>query len=148
MNAPVKQYGLKQQQGYGLLQWILILLIASFFLLIGFRTIPLYTENQFVVTGLKSLVKADENLSEMTDGEIRKRMENFYMVNNVRSEGPQKNIEIERENDQVLVTIDYEAKAILFEDQPFVGTVSIVVSFKNHLHSDRVHECCKPLKSK
>ncbi len=84
----------------------------------------------------------------MTDGEIRKRMENFYMVNNVRSEGPQKNIEIERENDQVLVTIDYEAKAILFEDQPFVGTVSIVVSFKNHLHSDRVHECCKPLKSK
>ncbi len=61
MNAPVKQYGLKQQQGYGLLQWILILLIASFFLLIGFRTIPLYTENQFVVTGLKSLVKVDEN---------------------------------------------------------------------------------------
>lgn len=136
----------KKQLGYGLIEWILILLIAAFFLLLGFRVIPIYTENQYVVAGLKDLVKVDENLSEMTDAEIRKRMDNFYMINNVRSEGPTE-IEIEREDDHVVVKIDYDGKARLFTDQPLLGTVDIVVSFQNHLDSERPHECCKPLKA-
>ncbi|MBK8188608.1 MAG: DUF4845 domain-containing protein [Cellvibrio sp.] len=148
MKNNLKEMAWKNQKGMGALQWILVLLIAAFFLLLGFRVIPLYTENQYVIAGLKSLVKADENIIDMTDAEINKRMDNFYNLNNVQSDGPRQNIEIEREDSRVLITIDYEGKAVLFEDQPVVGTVSIVISFKNHLDSDRVHECCKPLKSK
>lgn len=146
MSHPRKMM-LKNQKGLGALQWILILVIASFFLLLGFRVVPLYAENQYVVAGLKDLIKIDEKLSELTDGEIYKRMENFYVINGVRGDGP-KNIVIEREEDDVLVKIDYDASASIFTDQPFLGTVDIVVHFKNHLDSRYPRECCTPIKDK
>jgi hypothetical protein len=138
---------LKTQKGYALWQWMFILLIAAFVLLLLFRTIPLYAENQYIVAGLKDLVKVDDNLSEMTDAEIRKRMDNYYLINNVRSQKAS-DIEIEREDNHVVVKIDYEAKANLFTDQPLLGTVDIVITFKNHLDSERPRECCKPLEAK
>lgn len=138
---------LTNQKGYALWQWMFFLLIAAFFLLLLFRTVPLYTENQYIVAGLKDLVKADENLTELSDAEIRKRMGNYYLVNNVRSQ-KESDIEIEREDNRVVVKIDYEARTNLFTDQPLIGTVDIVVTFQNHLDSNRVRECCKPLKAK
>lgn len=132
--------------GYSVIEWILIMLVVAFFMLIGFRVIPLYTENQYIVSGLRDLVKADESLLEMTDAEIFKRMENFYTINYVKTEGA-KNIVIERDDNRVVVKIDYEAKTRLFTDQPFIGTVDISVSFTNHLDSNAIRECCKPLKA-
>lgn len=147
MNVLQKKSSWKKQTGYAMWQWIFFLLIAAFFMLLAFRLIPLYTENQFIKAGLKDLVKLDENLLEMTDAEIRKRMDNYYMVNNVRTQ-KSSDIEIEREDDHVVVMIDYEAKANLFADQPLLGTVDLVVTFKNHLDSRSVRECCEPLKDK
>lgn len=132
-----------RQQGYGLLEWLFILLVLAFILLVGFRVVPLYSENQFIVAGLKDLVKVDENLSDMSDAEIRKKMESFYAINGVRSEGAQE-IEIEREDNKVLVKIEYDAEVNLFTDQPVIGTVKIVIPFRNHLNSESPGQCCKP----
>jgi hypothetical protein len=145
MKSNLKELAWKNQKGMGALQWILVLLIVAFFALLAFRVVPLYTENQYVVAGLKSLVNLDEKLTELSDSEIRKRMENFYTINYVKSEGAQQ-IVIEREDDHVLVKIDYSASANIFTNQPFLGTVDIVVHFKNHLDSDAPRECCTPLK--
>lgn len=147
MNIPPKIFNWKMQKGYAMWQWVFFLLIAAFFMLLAFRLIPLYTENQFIKAGLKDLVKLDENLLEMTDAEIRKRMDNYYLVNNVRTQ-KSSDIEIDRDDDRVVVMIDYEAKANLFTDQPLLGTVDLVVTFKNHLDSRSVRECCEPLKDK
>lgn len=147
MNVLQKNSSWKKQTGYAMWQWIFFLLIAAFFMLLAFRLIPLYTENQFIKAGLKDLVKLDENLLEMTDAEIRKRMDNYYLVNNVRTQ-KSSDIEIDRDDDHVVVMIDYEAKANLFTDQPLLGTVDLVVTFKNHLDSRSVRECCEPLKDK
>jgi hypothetical protein len=135
-----------RQQGYGLLEWLFILLVLAFIMLIGFRVVPLYSENQYIVAGLKDLVKVDENLNDMTDAEILKKMENFYSINGVRSEAAQ-DIEIEREEDKVLVKVDYDAEVNLFTDQPVIGTVKIVIPFRNHLDSEFPGQCCKPQKS-
>lgn len=145
MMSNLKELAWKNQKGMGALQWILVLLIVAFFALLAFRVVPLYTENQYVVAGLKNLVNLDEKLTELSDSEIHKRMENFYTINYVKSEGAQK-IVIEREDDHVLVKIDYSASANIFTNQPFLGTVDIVVHFKNHLDSDAPRECCAPLK--
>ncbi len=147
MKVLQKNSSWKKQAGYAMWQWIFFLLIAAFFMLLAFRLIPLYTENQFIKAGLKDLVKLDENLLEMTDAEIRKRMDNYYLVNNVRTQ-KSSDIEIDRDDDHVVVMIDYEAKANLFTDQPLLGTVDLVVTFKNHLDSRSVRECCEPLKDK
>ena len=129
---------LKHQRGLGMLQWALVLAIAGFFLLFAFKVIPLYAENRYVESALRSLEGSGEKLEQMTDAEISKKLNNFYMVNNVRSEGPTKNIKVERESEKAIVTVDYETRVPLF------WNIDLVLSFQNHLDSTRPGQCCKP----
>jgi len=136
---------IKHQRGLGMLQWALVIAIAGFFLLFAFKVVPLYAENRYVEVALRSLENGGEKLEQMTDSEIKKKLNNFYMLNNVRSEGPTKNIKIARESEKALVTVDYETRVPLF------WNIDLVLSFQNHLDSTRPGQCCKPpaiLKSK
>jgi hypothetical protein len=129
---------IKCQRGLGMLQWALVIAIAGFFLLFAFKVIPLYAENRYVESALRSLESGGEKLENMTDAEIKKKLDNFYMINNVRSEGPTKNIKIDRRSEDLLITIDYETRTPLFYN------IDLVVSFQNHLDSARPGQCCKP----
>lgn len=129
---------IKHQRGLGMLQWALVIGIAGFFILFAFKVIPLYAENRYVESALRSLEAGGEKLEQMTDGEINKKLNNFYMINNVRSEGPTKNIKIVRESEKVLVKVDYETRVPLFYN------IDLVLSFQNHLDSTRPGQCCKP----
>ena len=129
---------IKYQRGMGMLQFALVLIVAGFFLLFAFKVVPMYAENRYVEVALRSLVEGGNTLEEMTNAEVNSKLNNFYMVNNVRSEGPTKNIKIDRSNEKVLVTIDYETRTNLF------WNIDLVVFFNNHLDSSRPHECCKP----
>jgi len=129
---------ISKQRGLGMLQWALVIAVVGFFMLFAFKVVPMYAENRYVTSALTSLVEPGGKLEEMTNQEIMKKMGNFYMINNVRSEGPAKNIKIDRTNNRVLVTVDYETRT------NFVANIDVVVSFKNHLDSTRPHECCKP----
>lgn len=129
---------IKHQRGMGMLQWALVIAIAGFFLLFAFKVVPLYAENRYVEAALRSLENGGEKLEQMTDAEITKKLNNFYMINNVRSEGPTKNIKIEREREKAVVTVDYETRVPLFYN------IDLVLSFQNHLDSSRPGQCCKP----
>lgn len=129
---------IKRQRGMGMLQWALVLAIAGFFLLFAFKVVPLYAENRYVESALRSLENGGEKLEQMTDAEITKKLNNFYMINNVRSEGPTKNIKIERESEKAVVTVDYETRVPLFYN------IDLVLDFQNHLDSTRPGQCCKP----
>lgn len=129
---------LKKQQGLGMLGWLVVLAVAGFFLLCAFKIIPLYAENRYVVSGLKALVEPGTKLEDMTTAEIKKKMGNFYMINNVRSKDAQ-NIVVDRAANRVVVKIDYEARVNLFYN------LDVVVDFKNHLDSTAPHQCCKPV---
>lgn len=129
---------IKHQRGLGMLQWALVIAIAGFFVLFAFKVIPLYAENRYVESALRSLEAGGEKLEQMTDAEIAKKLNNFYMINNVRSEGPTKNIKVERESEKALVTVDYETRVPLF------WNIDLVLSFENHLDSTRPGQCCKP----
>jgi len=130
---------IKNQRGLGMLQWALVIAIAGFFLLFAFKVIPLYAENRYVESALRSLETGGEKLEQMTDTEIKSKLNNFYMINNVRSEGPTANIKIERESEKAVVTVDYETRVPLF------WNIDLVVSFQNHLDSTRPGQCCKPV---
>lgn len=129
---------IKHQRGLGMLQWALVIAVAGFFLLFAFKVVPLYAENRYVESALRSLGTGGEKVGEMTDAEIRKKLGNFYMINNVRSEGPTKNIKIDRRSEDLLITIDYETRVPLFYN------IDLVLSFQNHLDSARPGQCCKP----
>lgn len=129
---------IKHQRGMGMLQWALVIAIAGFFMLFAFKVVPLYAENRYVESALRSLENGGEKLEQMTDAEITKKLNNFYMINNVRSEGPTKNIKIERESEKAVVTVDYETRVAFF------WNIDLVLSFQNHLDSTRPGQCCKP----
>lgn len=128
---------IKHQRGLGMLQWVLVIAVAGFFLLFAFKAIPLYAENRYVESALRSLENGGEKFEQMTDAEISKKITSFYVINNVRSEGPN-NIKILRESDKAIVTIDYETRVPLFYN------IDLVLSFQNHLDSTRPGQCCKP----
>ncbi len=128
----------KKQQGLGMLGWLVVISVAGFFLLCAFKIIPLYAENRYVISGLKALVEPGSRLEDMSTAEIKKKMGNFYMINNVRSKEAQ-NIVVERDAKRVLVKVDYEARVNLFYN------LDVVVDFKNHLDSTVPHQCCKPV---
>lgn len=132
---------LARQRGMGLFQWLVVLAAAGFFLMFAFKVVPLYAENKYVISALRSIQDSGDRLSDMSDSEIRKKLENFYMINNVRSDGPTENIEIYRSHERILVTVDYETRV------PFLWNIDLVLTFENHLNSNHVELCCSPLPS-
>lgn len=137
LNSIPRIKSLKQQAGLTMVSWIFVLAVVAFCGMFGFAVVPMYAENIYVEKALKSLVEPGGNLAEMSDSEIRKRLLNFYLVNNVRSEGAQ-NIVIDRKSKALLVTIDYENRTNLFYN------IDVVTSFQNHLDADDPKSCCKP----
>lgn len=130
---------LARQRGMGLFQWVAVLAIAGFFMLFAFRIVPLYAENRYVIAALRSMEDGGTKVSDMTDAEIRKKLTNFYMINNVRSEGPTQNIQIDRTDQKVMIMIDYETRV------NFIYNIDLVLKFQNHLDSTHVNLCCDPL---
>jgi hypothetical protein len=130
---------IKHQRGLGMLQWALVIGVAGFFLLFAFKVVPLYAENRYVESALRSLETGADKLDEMTNAEITSKINKFYTINNVRSLGPVENIKIDRESERILVTVDYETRVPLFYN------IDLVLSFQNHLDSTRPGQCCKPL---
>lgn len=129
--------GLQQQRGLTMISWVLVLAILAFCGMFGFAVVPMYAENMYVVKALQSLAEPGANLNDMSDAEIKKRLQTFYMINNVRSDGPQ-NIVVDRKSKSLLVTIDYENRTNLFYN------IDLVTSFQNHLDAEHPKLCCKP----
>lgn len=132
---------LQQQQGLTLISWIFVAAILAFCGMFAFSVVPMYAENRYVEQALKSLADPNEHVAEMTDSEIKKKIQNFYLVNNVRSEGPQ-NIVIDRKSKNLLVTIDFEIRSNLFYN------IDVVTSFQNHLDGDHPDLCCRVVAEK
>lgn len=130
----------RHQGGWSMIQIGLFIGVLGFFLLFGFKTIPQYAENRYVESGLRALAGGGK-LEDMTDAEIKSKMDKFYLLNNVRSEGPSKSLKIERTNEKVLVTTDYETRV------PFFYNIDLVFVFQNHLDSTRPGQCCSPAPS-
>ena len=122
----------------GMIQLMVVILVCAFCGIFAFKVVPLYAENRYIISGLKELVDPGAKLEQMSDAEIKKKMNNFYTVNNVRGEEAQ-NIVIDRSVNQVVVKIDYEARA------PFFANIDLIVSFQNHLDSANPAMCCTPL---
>lgn len=129
---------LRKQRGMGLWDTLLIILVCVFIGKFAFAVIPMYTENRYITTGLKELAATSgKSLQKMTDSEIRRNMEDFYMINNVTSEESKK-IVIERKSGGLVVKVDYEARANFF------ANIDLVLRFANHLDAELPDLCCKP----
>ncbi len=129
---------LKQRQyGMSMSGWLFVILVLGITFTIVAKLAPLYAENRYVVEALKSLGETPNGFESMTNREIEQKIYKFYTINGVRSEGAA-NIEIDRQTNKVLVSVNYEVRVPMFYN------VDAVVSFNNVLDSKFPGECCSP----
>ncbi len=118
-----------KQQGLSMIGWLVVLAVAGILLLAAFRLAPLYIDNSFVKASLNSLEK--ENAIELTSGGIRRKVSNYFTINNVRDVSA-KDIKITREKGRLIVTLDYERRV------NFIANIDFVVVFNNMYDSAAV----------
>ena len=111
-----------KQQGLSALGILLVLTIAGFFLTIATTIGPLYLDNSFVNAALQSL--SSEPIHKLSDGKIRRRLQDSFTVNNVRDVNAKDTV-IERKKTATTVSLDYERRI------NFLANVDIVVVFEN-----------------
>ncbi len=131
----------RSQLGMTYLGMLVVLMSVGGVLWVGFKIVPPYFNNTYVVAALSSLAEfenTDEGLEGVTNGDIRRKLENFFIVNNIRDLSVN-DIEIDRQRNKFLVNINYEVR------QQFIENIDIVISFKNQFDSSRPHECCDPV---
>lgn len=130
----------QSQRGISTLGFVFVVLVAVAVLFTAFKVVPVYAENRYITSALKSLARNNNDLFSMSPSEIRSQLTKFYTVNNVRTEG-RRNIDIDKRASKVLITIAYEERI------PFIHNIELVFTFNNQLDSSAPERCCKPLES-
>ena len=111
-----------KQQGLSALGLLLVLAIGGFFLTIATRVGPLFLDNSFVNAALQSL--ENESVHTLTDRQIRRKLSDYFTVNNVRDVSV-KDLVIERKKTATTLRLDYERRI------NFLANVDVVVVFEN-----------------
>jgi hypothetical protein len=129
------------QQGMTSIGWLLVVLVAGFFLTCAFKMGPAYVDNLYIQDALKSLTEfenTDGGYAGMSDSDIKTHLSSYFNINNIRSDASKK-LDVQRKNDKVWVNINYEVRAPLFYN------VDVVMTFKNQFDTSRPADCCKPV---
>ncbi len=133
----VQVKGLKKQRGLSSLGWLMAIAAVGFVLTCSFKMGPVYLDNRFVIGALQSLADSESELKQLSNGAIRAKLSKMFQINNIRGDVT-KQVKIVREQNRVLVNIDYETRVKLFYN------IDVVMTFNNQLDSSRPGECCKP----
>lgn len=112
----------KSQLGISSLGLLVVLALAGLGLLSAFKLGPLYLDNYFIRGAINSMAK--ENIDEMSEGQIRRKLSDYFTVNNIRDVDT-KAIKVERDKKGTRIILNYEKRV------DFLGNVDVVVSFEN-----------------
>ncbi|WP_413662744.1 DUF4845 domain-containing protein [Microbulbifer sp. ANSA003] len=128
---------LQQQRGMSYWGWLLIIAMLGFALTCVSKMAPAYVDARYVNEGLKTLGQ-NPNLEDMTTGQIKKELNRFFLVNNVRGE-PTKSVQVVRGAKGSVVSINYELR------QPLIYNVDVVMKFNKQLDTAKPELCCDAL---
>lgn len=112
---------LKRQQGMTGISWLIVLGMIAFFVSLGLRLFPIYSENFNVVSSLNSL-KDEPHITKKSKGDIKRLILNRFQINDVKNAG-RNNIEVIKRKGVLTVTVEYDVRTKWF------GALSIIVDF-------------------
>lgn len=117
-----------KQTGLSSIGLLMILCIASFFLLCAFKLGPHYIDSYFVDASLDKV--RDEGMVNMTNHQIREKITKHFTIDGIRDVDI-RDIKIDREKDRVTLTLEYEKR---FQ---FLGNADVVLRFNHLIDSDQ-----------
>ena len=116
---------LRKQQGLTFISWLVILVVAGFFVMVGIKITPVYLEHFAVRKSLESL-RNEPLISRKPLTEIRKMLMRRLDMNNIRHLGKDQ-IQFTRSGGVTKITISYE------ERKPVVGNMALIMTFEDSI---------------
>jgi hypothetical protein len=116
---------MRKQEGLTFISWMVILIVAGFFIMVGLKITPVYLEHFAVKKSLESL-KDEPLLGRKTIREIRTSLMRRFDMNSVY--GMKKDeVIIKRSGGMTHITVKYE------ERRPIVSNLAIVITFEDSI---------------
>lgn len=106
------------QSGLTLTSFLIVLCVVGFFIYIGMKLFPVYTEYYSVVVDMKGLA-AEPDVKKMSPEQVRDRLSRRFSMSYVESVKPE-NVKITRK-DGYQLTVAYEVRRNLIYNLDFVA---------------------------
>jgi len=111
---------MKRQAGVSLIGMLIVASFAAFLLLLGFRSVPAYSE-YFAIKKILNAV-AGEASNDTTVAQLRKSFEKRAYIDYVESVGPA-DLVVTKEGGKVVLSVEYERRV------PVVANISLLFAF-------------------
>lgn len=97
------------QSGLTLMSFLIVLIVAGFFIYVGMKLFPIYNEYHSVVTNMKGLA-AEAGVRQFTEPQIRERLRRRFDISYIDSVKPQHIKVVRQGNQSHSVQIAYEVR--------------------------------------
>lgn len=116
------------QQGMGMGQIMLLLMVIGFGATVAVNVVPVYIDNNTVASALQSIQEgyAGRDINDISDADIQRKLSSYFQVNMVSKEIEQSTY-VAREKDEVKLVADYEIRKHL------MGNIDLVMVFENEV---------------
>lgn len=112
----------RQRGASGLVMLVMVLFFGSLLTLL-LKLGPAYMDDYTIQEALEGL-DGTEGLSDMGPAQVRTLINKRLSVNNVRTLNPE-NIKIDKDNDKILIVVDYDVRT------PVVSNIDAVMHFEH-----------------
>lgn len=106
------------QRGAGMMMWMIILASVGFFVLIGLKVVPMYSEFNGVMRSVSKLTGPDSKNMSKEDLQ-RKLLDLLYKVGDVRtisSENFKEHFQFKQVSDDKFIVVNYYREAPIFKN--------------------------------
>jgi hypothetical protein len=117
------------QRGAGMMMWMIILSSVGFFVLIGLKVIPMYSEFNGVMRSVNQLKSADAKNMSKEDIQ-RKTLDLLYKVGDVRSinaDNFKEHFQFKQVSDDKFLVVSY------FREAPIFKNIFVTVKFNEEV---------------
>ena len=114
------------QRGLTLIGFLIVLIIAAFFVFIIMKLFPVYSEYYAVRTSLKAL-QQEPGIASKSPEEVRELLNRKWYISYVKTP-TQKNVKVTRRGGDYIVNVAYERRGNLLYNLDYIATFDKTVS--------------------
>ena len=121
----IRAKSIEAQAGFSKFGLLMMFIMIVAFLTFGLKVVPLYVDHNLITGVCEELIENGE-AANMTTSEVRQRVSNTLRINNV-TDFDLSSITVRKENDQAIITIDYERRVELAANLDVVAKFNTVL---------------------
>ena len=121
----IKSKNLTGKAGFSKFGMLIMFILIVAFLTFGLKVVPLYVDHNLITGVCEELIENGE-AANMTTSDVRQRVSNTLRINNIR-DFDLTSITVRKENNQAIITIEYERRVELAANLDVVAKFNTVL---------------------